>query len=70
MVLVPTMHVGCSNDAAEFKYKTGKVLVPTMHVGCSLKQASSQKMRWVLVPTMHVGCSMILGISLQNTLEF
>ena len=48
MVLVPTMHVGCSNDAAEFKYKTGKVLVPTM----------------------HVGCSMILGISLQNTLEF
>ena len=46
------------------------VLVPTMHVGCSSTAMTIYALETVLVPTMHVGCSMILGISLQNTLEF
>ena len=57
MVLVPTMHVGCSSTAMTI-YALETVLVPTMHVGCSNDAAEFKyKTGKVLVPTMHVGCS-------------
>ena len=34
-VLVPTMHVGCSDETDPFYSEMLRVLVPTMHVGCS-----------------------------------
>ena len=36
MVLVPTMHVGCSAQCRLPDILVKIVLVPTMHVGCSL----------------------------------